>query len=164
MARIVTHLDGLLLMKSHESLITWSYEITWQTKTIICPLPQYLWQPNLPGWRLALSGSYHKVTWPLARWSYLDHMTIWKLCISTFTRLMAITGLVSKGLTCHQFLVFTNLTTRQHAAFILSEKYYFFPWYTLAIKLHGYWILSLSFVIICKWSQRNEPWHMVTLG
>ena len=45
-------------IKSHDPLITWFYEITWQTKTIISPLPQNLWPPNLTGWWLTLRGSY----------------------------------------------------------------------------------------------------------
>ena len=47
--------DGLLPIKPHDPSITWSCEITWQTKTIISPLPQFLfyghqtWQNgNLP--------------------------------------------------------------------------------------------------------------------
>ena len=36
--RIVIFLNGFLPIKSHEPLITWSWEITWQTKNIY---PQY---------------------------------------------------------------------------------------------------------------------------
>ena len=36
--RLVTYLDGLLPIKSHDPLITWSPEITWKTKTIISPM------------------------------------------------------------------------------------------------------------------------------
>ena len=36
--------DQLLIIKLHDPLIMWCCEITWQTKTIICPLPEYLWQ------------------------------------------------------------------------------------------------------------------------
>ena len=44
---IISHLDGLLPIKSHDSLIMWLCEITRQTKTIISPLSQYLLPPNL---------------------------------------------------------------------------------------------------------------------
>ena len=35
LGRIITYLDGLLSLKSHDPLITWSHEMTGQTKTII---------------------------------------------------------------------------------------------------------------------------------
>ena len=54
---------------THDPLVTWSCEITWQTETVIYSLPHCLLPPNLPGWRLTLRGSYHKVTWPLIRLS-----------------------------------------------------------------------------------------------
>ena len=47
LGRMVTQLDGLLLIKLHDSLITWSYRIMWQTKNIISPLLQCLRPPNL---------------------------------------------------------------------------------------------------------------------
>ena len=34
----------------HDLLITWSFEIMWQTKTIISLLPECLWPPDLAGW------------------------------------------------------------------------------------------------------------------
>ena len=34
LGRVVTYLDGLLLIKLHDSLIMWSCEIKWQTKII----------------------------------------------------------------------------------------------------------------------------------
>ena len=54
---------------THDPLVTWSCEITWQTETVIYSLPHCLLPPNLPGWRLTLRGSNHKVTWPLIRLS-----------------------------------------------------------------------------------------------
>ena len=47
---------GLLPIKWHDPLITWSWEITWQTK-IIFPLPECLWLPKLRGWYFTLMGS-----------------------------------------------------------------------------------------------------------
>ena len=41
LGRIITYLNVLLPIKSHVPLIAWSCEITWQTKTIITPLPQW---------------------------------------------------------------------------------------------------------------------------
>ena len=54
------YLDGLLSIKWHDPLITFSCKITWHTKTIISPLPLFLWPwpPNLAGWWLTLRGSY----------------------------------------------------------------------------------------------------------
>ena len=37
--RMETNLEGLLPVKSQDPLITWSCNITWQTKTITSPLP-----------------------------------------------------------------------------------------------------------------------------
>ena len=39
-----TYLDGVLSIKSHDPLVTWSSVITWQTKIIISPLPHCLWK------------------------------------------------------------------------------------------------------------------------
>ena len=36
--RMVTYLEGLSHIKSHEPLNIWSFEMMWQTKTIISPL------------------------------------------------------------------------------------------------------------------------------
>ena len=55
--RMVTYLDGLLPIKSHDSWITWSCEITRQTKSSISPLAQCLWSPKLVGWSDTLWGS-----------------------------------------------------------------------------------------------------------
>ena len=50
LGRMVTYLDGLLSIKSHDPLITWFCEITRQTETTISPLLECLWPPNLVGW------------------------------------------------------------------------------------------------------------------
>ena len=57
LSRMIAHLDELLPIKSHDSLITWSCDITWQDKVITSPLPQCLWPWNLVGWWLILKGS-----------------------------------------------------------------------------------------------------------
>ena len=36
---IITCLDMLLIVKSHDILTTWSFQIKWQTKIIISPIP-----------------------------------------------------------------------------------------------------------------------------
>ena len=63
---MVTDLGWLLPTKSHDPLIMWSAEITLQTKTIISPLGQFLWPPNLTVWWLVLRGSYSQ-----------SYMTFW---------------------------------------------------------------------------------------
>ena len=72
--RKITYLNGLLPITSHDPLITWSC-ITWQTKTIISSLPQYLWPLNLAGLWLIMrefypwsctnlrSSGFCKITW-----------------------------------------------------------------------------------------------------
>ena len=54
LGRMITYFDGLLPIKSFDPLITWPYEMTWQTKSIISPIPQCLWPPNLVGCWLIL--------------------------------------------------------------------------------------------------------------
>ena len=58
--RIVTYIDNLLSTESNEPLMIWSCEIRWQTKTIISPLIQYLWPPNLAGLWLTLIAIHSK--------------------------------------------------------------------------------------------------------
>ena len=91
LGRMITYLHGLLLTKSYFPLITWSCQITWQTKTIISPLLRCLSPPNLTGvwvtinlqalWSRGLERSceklhllylyYHKATNPQS------HTTLW---------------------------------------------------------------------------------------
>ena len=56
LVRVVTCHKGLLSIKLLEPLIRWSYKITWLTKTIISPLPECAWLPNLVAWWLTLQG------------------------------------------------------------------------------------------------------------
>ena len=55
--RIVAYHEGLRPIKSHEPFIIWSYEITWKTKIIITPLPEWL---SYQTWRGVSS-----LWWPL---------------------------------------------------------------------------------------------------
>ena len=50
LGRMINNLDTLLPIKSHDPLITWSCDITRQTKTSISPVSACLWPPNLTGW------------------------------------------------------------------------------------------------------------------
>ena len=78
--KMMTCLEGLLLIKSNEPLITCSCEITWQTKIIISPLWQCLWPPNVEVWWLTLRGSYpqsHMIIWWQVLWNhYISNTTI----------------------------------------------------------------------------------------
>ena len=69
LGRVVTYHEGLLSVKSRDSFVTWSCEITWQTKSMF-PLPQYLWLPNMASWWLTLRASHP--------WSHptLDHVVL----------------------------------------------------------------------------------------
>ena len=54
--RILSYHEDLPPVKSHDSLIKWSSEITWQLK-IKFLLPQCLWSRRLAEWWLVLRGS-----------------------------------------------------------------------------------------------------------
>ena len=58
LSRMVTYLEGLLTSKSYNTLIKWSCNVTWQTKSIISLLSECLWPPKLTGWYLILMGCY----------------------------------------------------------------------------------------------------------
>ena len=69
----------------------WSCRLakSWQAKTIISPLSQCLRPLNLAGWWVTLRGSYPHSDMIFNQVILLDHVTIGKIYISTFTRLMA---------------------------------------------------------------------------
>ena len=71
LGKMITYLDRLLLIKSHDPLISWSCKITLQNKTTISPLSERLWLPNLAGWyRSYLDGPVPiKSRHPLITWS-----------------------------------------------------------------------------------------------
>ena len=73
LGRVVTYYKGVAPIKSYDSLITWSFQITLQTRTIIYPLQQCLWPLNLAGWWLNMK-SFHR-----------DHMTNWNHYILSVT-------------------------------------------------------------------------------
>ena len=67
----------LMMKRPHQQ----SHVVTWQIKSVISPLSQVLWTPNVAGWWLKMR-EHH------ALWSR-DHVTNNKTYISTFTRPMA---------------------------------------------------------------------------
>ena len=67
--------------KSYRTL--WSYEITWQTKTIISKLSQCVWLPRLTGWWLTLRSSYPKSHMIFDHMFLQDHLTNKNHYIST---------------------------------------------------------------------------------
>ena len=50
--------QGLLTHEISGPLITWSCEIIWQTKVIICLQPQCAWPLNFVGWGLKMKSSH----------------------------------------------------------------------------------------------------------
>ena len=48
--KAVTHNEELASIKSEDPLITWSFKVMWQIKSLIYPLTQWLQSPNLAGW------------------------------------------------------------------------------------------------------------------
>ena len=69
LGRMVTHLNQPLPIVSFYTLVTWSYEITWQTKNIP-PLPRCLWPPNLWGVWLTMRAPTHNFTNLWITWSW----------------------------------------------------------------------------------------------
>ena len=49
LGRVVAYDEENSLMKLHDPLTTLSREVTWQIKSLISPMPQSLWPPNLRG-------------------------------------------------------------------------------------------------------------------
>ena len=47
--RVVAYDKKNSLMKLHDPMTTLSREVTWQIKSLISPIPQSLWPPNLRG-------------------------------------------------------------------------------------------------------------------
>ena len=66
LCRMITYLDGLLPLKSQDPLVTWPCKITWQNKTNLSSLSEYLWLLNLARWWLTMMGS-----------CLLCYMTLW---------------------------------------------------------------------------------------
>ena len=54
LSRMMSYLEGLIPIESHDPSITWFCIIPKQTKTVIYLLPQCLWPPNFVGWWLIL--------------------------------------------------------------------------------------------------------------
>ena len=60
--------------KSHDPLITWSFEITCQTRNIISSVSECLWPPNLTGLLFTVICSYPQSH--ITLWSQ-SHITLW---------------------------------------------------------------------------------------
>ena len=67
--RVVTNCEVVSPIKLDDPLIICSAEILWQTKTIIYPLPQCLWSPNVEGGDLLWERPPIKSDDPLSTWS-----------------------------------------------------------------------------------------------
>ena len=132
LGRMVTYLEQLSPVKLFDPLVMWSYKITWQTKTIITPLPQCLyghqtWQVGDLFWRNAI----HIVTWPLFWWSCLITRQFEKF-ISPFSHdLWPLNlamcwlrggGSVCKRLNRHRLLVYLYTNSRIKSINTLQEK------------------------------------------
>ena len=69
--RVVAYCQGLLPIKSDNTVTIWSWKITWQIK-IISSIPKSLWPPNRYNGDFPWRASTHKVTWRfdhgLERW------------------------------------------------------------------------------------------------
>ena len=66
--------------------IRWSCEVTWQIKyASSCSRPM----DTKLGAELQWEASIFKSTWSLIKWPTWGHVAIWKVCISTITRLIA---------------------------------------------------------------------------
>ena len=72
LGRVLTYYDGFPTIKSHDPLITWSYEITWQISPNTLPMATKLGRmvTYIPLWSSAL-----KVRWPFDYVVFKDHVT-----------------------------------------------------------------------------------------
>ena len=88
LSRMVTYLEELSPIKSYDHLVTWSCETTWQTKSIISPLPHCLLPPNVVGWWLSYKlkplliqyhSAYSHQTWQGGDlpWGVVTHKVTW---------------------------------------------------------------------------------------
>ena len=100
---VMIYFEKLPLIKSDDPSVTCSCGITWQTKTIISPLLQPLWQPNFAGWWLSvmwislIKSHDSPISWCCESNAKLNHY------ISTTAMLMNTkTGRV---VTCHEGLL-----------------------------------------------------------
>ena len=44
----------MLFAEPHNLFITWIYQVTWQIKNVLSPIPRDLWTPNLTRWLLLI--------------------------------------------------------------------------------------------------------------
>ena len=94
-SRMMTYLDGLLPIKSHVPLITWSSEITWQNKTTMYQLSE---QRLMGSW----CAPAHKFIWPFDYVDLRDHVATWNYYMSTIT--VSLATKLGKLVTYHEEL------------------------------------------------------------
>ena len=99
---MMTYLEWLLPIKSHDRIIMWSCNSTWQTKISICSLTQCLW---LCLWLSVLARgryrvSFHKIIRSFDHVVLLGHINYFSCCITTTIRAMATK--LGKVVTCER--------------------------------------------------------------
>ena len=85
LGRMVVYLNGIPSIKSHTTLIVWSCEIMWQTKTTIPPLPLAYGHQTWQGGNLSWKVLTHKVIWHFNDVVLHDVVTNWKHFTSSAT-------------------------------------------------------------------------------
>ena len=102
LVRMVTIQEPLLLIMLLYPLVTWSCEITWQTKIITSPLPRYLRPPNLAlVWRIICIHYYNAFgyqTWQDGdkQWRIFFHKLTQTCCIARSRELLDMLHLYHK--------------------------------------------------------------------
>ena len=89
LGRMVTNVEGLLPIIFLSPLVTWSYEITGQTKTIKSPQSPCLLHQTWQECGLPWGSPTHKVIWSFNHVFLRDHVTNLNYYISTITVSMA---------------------------------------------------------------------------
>ena len=149
--RMVTYHERPPAVKAYYPLITWFYNITWETITTISPLQQGLGPPNVTKWWLRMRGyqpSSHMITWwlrgdsevshlkphePLIAWLIWGHMKISKIYISFFTILMA----TKIGRVLTPARSFIPQTLKLLATFYLYNAWHEVPWQQVLCWSHA---------------------------
>ena len=149
--RMVTYHERPPAVKAYYPLITWFYNITWETITTISPLQPGLGPPNVTKWWLPMRGyqpNSHMITWwlrgdsevshskphePLIAWLTWGHMKISKIYISFFTILMA----TKIGRVLTPARSFIPQTLKLLATFYLYNAWHEVPWQQVLCWSHA---------------------------
>ena len=125
---------GVPFIKVHGPLVTWSCAITWQTKTVILPLPQSLWQQKLREWCL-MRVPTHKITRSLVTQSCeITRQT--KTIISLLTQCLWTPNLVGWWLTFTSSHSSSHIILQWHDLVRSRDKLK--PWYLIYNKAFGH--------------------------